>query len=39
MSTAACADGGTGGPDPPTGKSQNIGFLCKTGPDPLKITI
>ena len=29
--------GGTGGPDPPE-KSQNIGFLSETGPDPLKIT-
>ena len=28
---------GTGGPDPPD-KSQNIGFLRNTGPDPLKIT-
>ena len=25
-------------PDPPPGKLQNIGFLSKTGPDPLKIT-
>ena len=30
--------GGTGDPDPPPGKLQNIGFLSKTGPDPLKIT-
>ena len=30
--------GGTGGPDPPPGKLQNIGFLSNTGPDPLKIT-
>ena len=22
------------GPDPPHGKSQNIGFLSNTGPDP-----
>ena len=29
--------GGKGGPDPPE-KSQNIGFLSNTGPDPLKIT-
>ena len=29
--------GGEGGPDPPpTEKSQNIGFLSNTGPDPLK---
>ena len=27
--------GGTGDPDPPPGKLQNIGFLSKTGPDPL----
>ena len=27
--------GGTGGLDPPE-KSHNIGFLCNTGPDPLK---
>ena len=29
---------GTGGPDPPppTKKSQNIGFLSNTGPDPQK---
>ena len=27
---------GTGDPDPPPGKLQNIGFLNKTGPDPLK---
>ena len=27
--------GGAGVPDPP-GKSQNIGFLCNTGPDPPK---
>ena len=26
---------GTGGLDPPE-KSQNIGFLCNTGADPLK---
>ena len=31
--------GGTGGPDPPPLKNhKNIGFLRKTGPDPLKIT-
>ena len=29
--------GGTGGPDPPE-KSQNIGFLSNSGPDPWKIT-
>ena len=29
--------GGTGGPDPPPSKrSQKIGFLSNTGPDPLK---
>ena len=27
--------GAAGGPDPPE-KSQNIGFPCNTGPDPLK---
>ena len=27
---------GTGDPDPPPGKLQNIGFLNKTGPDPLQ---
>ena len=27
---------GTGGPDPPPEKSQNIGFLSNTGPGPLK---
>ena len=26
---------GTGGPDPPK-NHKNIGFLCNTGPDPLK---
>ena len=26
------------GPPPPHEKSQNIGFLSNTGPDPLKIT-
>ena len=26
---------GTGDPDPPPGKLQNIGFLSKPGPDPL----
>ena len=26
---------GTGDPDPSPGKLQNIGFLSKTGPDPL----
>ena len=31
--------GGTGGPDPPPpGKSQKIGLLNHTGPDPLEIT-
>ena len=29
--------GGTGGPDPPK-NHKNIGFLCNTGPDPLKTT-
>ena len=29
--------GGTGGPDP-LGNVKNIGFLCNTDPDPLKIT-
>ena len=29
-------EGRTGGPDPPPEKSQNIGFLSNTGPDPLK---
>ena len=24
------------GPPPPPEKSQNIGFLCNTGPDPFK---
>ena len=28
--------GGTGGPDPPPENHKNIGFLCNTGPDPLK---
>ena len=39
--TCPCADpeGGTGGPDPrPLKKSQNIGFLTNTGPDPCKTT-
>ena len=27
--------GGAGGPEPPE-KSQNIGSLCNSGPDPLK---
>ena len=27
---------GTGGPDPQLRKSQNIGFLSNTGPDPIK---
>ena len=33
----SCTDpeGGTGGPDSPE-KSQKIGFLSNTGPDPLK---
>ena len=26
------------GPPPTPEKSQNIGFICNTGPDPLKIT-
>ena len=30
--------GGAEGLDPPTEKSQNIGLLSNTGPDPLKIT-
>ena len=30
--------GGTGGPNPPEKSPKNIGFLCNTGPDPLKIT-
>ena len=39
----ACADPEGGGdrgsdPPPPHEKSQNIGFLRKAGPDPLKIT-
>ena len=36
-----CTDteGGTGGPDPPPLKiHKNIGFLSKTGADPLKMT-
>ena len=28
--------GGAGGPDPPPGKSQNIGFLSNNGLEPLK---
>ena len=46
MSTAKCIESswtdpeGGGGPDtpppPPPEKSQNIGVLSKTGPDPLK---
>ena len=37
---SACADpeGGQGVGIPPPLKSQNIGFLSNTGPDPLKIT-
>ena len=31
--------GGGVGPDPPHGKSQNIGFLSNTGPDPEKSQI
>ena len=31
--------GGAGGPDPPPEKSQNIGFLSNSGPDPLNIII
>ena len=27
---------GAGGPDPPPEKSQNIGFLTNSDPDPLK---
>ena len=41
LNAASCVDpeggGGAGGLDPPE-KSQNIGFLSNTGPDPLKIT-
>ena len=36
-STMGGPRGKTGGPDPPPPeKSQNIGFLSNTGPDPLK---
>ena len=37
MAGAGPEGGGTGGLDPPPLKNhQNIGFLSKTGPDPLK---
>ena len=28
--------GGTGGPDPPPGKSQKYSFFINTGPDPVE---